>query len=122
MSDKGVIVKGLPKSAVDRIKRALKLTDPEMGALLGMSSKSVGRLRKRAQHLLGPKASDRLYRVARIFAFAKEVLEDERLAREWLSTPQIGLGGRIPLSLLVTGVGAREVEDLLGRIEYGVLP
>lgn len=52
-----VILKGLPKSAVDRIKRAMKITDPEIGALLGMCSKSVSRLWKRAPRLLGLEAS-----------------------------------------------------------------
>jgi len=32
----------------------------------------------------------------------------------------VGLGGETPLEYAETEVGAREVEDLLGRIEYGV--
>ena len=32
----------------------------------------------------------------------------------------VGLGGAIPLEYAETEVGAREVENLLGRIEYGV--
>jgi len=116
------IVKGLPRKSIDRVKRALRLTDPQMATLLGMSSKSVGRLRKSRQHLLGLNASDRLYRLARVFSCAKQVLEDEDLACEWLHAPQVGLGDRVPLDLLVTEVGARQVEDLLGQIEYGVLP
>jgi putative toxin-antitoxin system antitoxin component (TIGR02293 family) len=53
-------------------------------------------------------------------ALAEEVLEDAGRAREWLHQPQRGLGNRIPLDLIRTEAGAREVEDLLGRIEYGV--
>ena len=41
-------------------------------------------------------------------------------ARQWLSFPQYGLGGVVPLDYARTEVGAREVETLLGRIEYGV--
>jgi uncharacterized protein (DUF2384 family) len=37
-----------------------------------------------------------------------------------LRSPQIGLGGAVPLAYAETELGAREVEDLLGRIEYGV--
>jgi len=47
-------------------------------------------------------------------------MEDEHLARRWLSSPQRGLGGAVPLDYAETEIGAREVEDLLGRIEYGV--
>ncbi len=117
-----LIVKGLPKDAIDRVKHAIRLTDPEMAALLGMSSKSVSRLRGKSRRALGLNESDRLYRIARIFSFAEEVLEDEELARQWLHAPQVGLGDRVPLDLLRTEVGAREVEDLLGQLEHGVLP
>ncbi len=65
--------------------------------------------------------SDRLFRVAHIFALAKEALGSEESARTWLTSPQFGLNNRIPLDVLATKAGAREVEDLLGRIEYGVL-
>ena len=48
------------------------------------------------------------------------MFEDSERAHRWLKEPQRGLGNRTPLSLLGTEAGAREVEDLLGRIEYGV--
>jgi putative toxin-antitoxin system antitoxin component (TIGR02293 family) len=41
-------------------------------------------------------------------------------ALDWLRSPQFGLGGKIPLRYAETEVGAREVADLLGRIDYGV--
>ncbi len=51
---------------------------------------------------------------------AIEVLESAENARQWLASPQVGLGGAVPLEYAETELGAREVEDLLGRIEYGV--
>ena len=51
---------------------------------------------------------------------AVEVMESEDNARQWLTSPQVGLGGAVPLEYAETEVGAREVEDLLGRIEFGV--
>jgi putative toxin-antitoxin system antitoxin component (TIGR02293 family) len=38
-----------------------------------------------------------------------------------LQTPQPGLADVHPVDLLKTEAGAREVEDLLERIEYGVV-
>ena len=38
----------------------------------------------------------------------------------WLRSQQLGLGGEVPLDYAESEVGAREVEDLLGRIEFGV--
>ena len=115
------IAKGLPRRALERVKEALRLTDAEIASTLGISQKTISRLRTRPESSLGPGASDRLYRLAVILSLAAEVLEEEELAREWLRTPQVGLNNRIPLDLLNTEAGAREVEDLLGRIENGVL-
>lgn len=56
----------------------------------------------------------------RLYARARDVFGSEESAREWLTTPQQGLGSRVPLELLATEAGAAEVRDLLGRIEYGV--
>ena len=48
------------------------------------------------------------------------VMESVENGRRWLNSPQVGLGGATPLEYAETEVGAREVEDLLGRIEHGV--
>lgn len=47
-------------------------------------------------------------------------MESLKAARGWLATPQIGLGVATPLVFAETEVGAREVEDLLIRIEFNV--
>ena len=41
-------------------------------------------------------------------------------AVEWLRTQNRALGGKLPMDRLDTDLGAREVEDILGRIAYGV--
>ena len=45
---------------------------------------------------------------------------DQEKAIVWLGTPNRALGGDRPLDLLDTDMGARMVEDILGRIAYGV--
>ena len=83
--------------------------------------KTVSRLRKNSSARVNPVAGDRLYRMARLFALAREVTGGEASARLWLRSPQFGLQGQTPLELMLTEAGAREVEELLGRIEHGVL-
>jgi putative toxin-antitoxin system antitoxin component (TIGR02293 family) len=111
--------KGLPFDAAEALKRWLAVGDEALAGLLGVSPKTLSRARA-SNARLDPVASDRLLRVARIGALAIEVLEDEERARGWLERSQIGLGGRTPLSLLVTDLGCAEVERLLLRIEHGV--
>ncbi|HYL11715.1 MAG TPA: antitoxin Xre/MbcA/ParS toxin-binding domain-containing protein [Terriglobales bacterium] len=64
--------------------------------------------------------SDRTVRLARVCANAVEMIGDEEMAVAWLRTPNRAFGGERPLDQLDTESGAREVEDILGRIAYGV--
>jgi putative toxin-antitoxin system antitoxin component (TIGR02293 family) len=59
-------------------------------------------------------------RVARVFLAANEVLGGEDEAREWLGEPVMALGGKRPVDLLDTDVGAHEVVNLLNCIKWGV--
>ena len=57
---------------------------------------------------------------AKLLNKAIESLETEEAARNWLNSPQVGLGGVAPIDYAETEAGAQEVENLLGRIEHGV--
>jgi putative toxin-antitoxin system antitoxin component (TIGR02293 family) len=116
-----VIREGLPHGVVERVKGLLDLSDRELAAAMGVSQKTVSRIRKNRTARVSPVAGDRLYRMARLYALARNVTGGEDQARDWLRAPQYGLGGQTPLESMLTEAGAREVEDLLGRIEHGVL-
>ena len=114
-----LVAAGVPFAAVDALKNLLKIADAEMATLLGISHKTLSRLRASSQKL-DTVASDRLYRTARIVSLAIDVLEAEEPAIAWLKRPQIGLGGKRPLALLTTDAGTTEVKRLLIRMEHGV--
>jgi putative toxin-antitoxin system antitoxin component (TIGR02293 family) len=57
--------------------------------------------------------------ITNIFNYAVEVFGNPALAREWMNTPLIALGGQTPLEFLSTEEGVREVEAILGQIENG---
>ena len=65
-------------------------------------------------------ASGGSFEVKTLINKAAEVFESEEVARAWLSSPQIGLGGEIPLDYATTALRVREVENLLGRIDHSV--
>jgi putative toxin-antitoxin system antitoxin component (TIGR02293 family) len=69
---------------------------------------------------LSSEESDKVVRVARVWALAVEVWGGEEKAREFLNRPHPMLDGAIPMdAVFATEVGAREVEDILGRLQYG---
>jgi len=52
-------------------------------------------------------------------ALAKHYIGDEETATRWLKRTNRALGGATPLECIDTEIGARMVEDVLGRIAYG---
>jgi putative toxin-antitoxin system antitoxin component (TIGR02293 family) len=109
---------GLPVRELDDLQSGLDLPMEKVGSLLGISKATLHR--RKAAGRLDTSESDRVVRFARLLGKAVAVLESAGHARQWLSSPQFGLGGVIPLEYARTEVGAREVENLLGRIEHGV--
>lgn len=114
-----LIQQGFPSKSVFFLQKQLGLGDDEYSSTLGVSSKWLGRYRKTPLKHLDAHVSDRLYRIARIFTLAEEVLENKEAANHWLHRSQPGLNERTPLELMRTEAGAKEVEELLYRIEYG---
>jgi putative toxin-antitoxin system antitoxin component (TIGR02293 family) len=110
--------RGLPFSALVALAKQLEISPQQFTAVFGIPPRTVAR-RKEAQHLT-PQESDRLYRVARAASQAVEVLGSIEKARVWLKTPNRALGGEIPLDLLDTEIGARQVEEILLRLNYGI--
>jgi len=113
------VAAGMPVAAALSFKEALRLTNDELAALLGMSIRTLSRWQPDISRL-EPVNADRLLRAARLFSIASDVLEDADAAVRWLKSPQRGLAGAIPLELAGSDVGARLVETLLGRMEHGV--
>jgi putative toxin-antitoxin system antitoxin component (TIGR02293 family) len=109
---------GLPIQELHDLQVTLAVPMEKLGPMLGISKATLHR--RKARGRLDPAESDRIVRFARLMGKALEVMESEEGARQWLNSPQFGLGGAVPLEFAETEVGAREVEQLLGRIEYGV--
>jgi putative toxin-antitoxin system antitoxin component (TIGR02293 family) len=110
---------GLPAGALDSLRERLGLSAAEASTAFGIPARTLSR-RRSASAYLTPSESDRVARVARIFALATSVLGDDERARGWLRGPNRALRGSRPLDLLDTELGTHEVEAVLGRIAHGV--
>jgi putative toxin-antitoxin system antitoxin component (TIGR02293 family) len=110
---------GLPARAVTALAEKLHIGNSLLSRKLGIPQRTLTRRLSEAS-LLTPAESDRTVRMARVYANAVEMIGDEEKAIEWLRTPNRALGGERPLDHLDTDMGARMVEDVLGRIAYGV--
>jgi len=111
------IRQGFPPAVVEQLMRASGLTLKELAAALDLSPRSLQRRRRSGR--LARYESDRLYRLARIVALATESLGENDRALRWLKRPNRALGGVTPVEAIDTELGARQVENVLGRIAYG---
>jgi len=111
------IREGFRPAVVEGLMRASGLTLKELAAALDLSPRSLQRRRRSGR--LARFESDRLYRLARIVALANEYLGDHVRALHWLKHPNRALGGIAPVTAIDTELGARQVENVLGRIAYG---
>ena len=110
---------GLPYVALESVLERLNLTLGEAATVLQVPLRTLAR--RRHERRLDADESDRLYRLARVAAHAVSVLGSEDHAATWLRRPNRALNGEVPVALLDTDLGARQVEDPLGRLEHGVI-
>ena len=110
------IREGFPHAVLQELMRASGLTLKELADSLDLSSRS---LQRRRRGRLARFESDRLYRMARLLALARESLEDSARAGRWVKRGNRALGGLAPIAAIDTELGARQVENLLGRIAFG---
>ena len=111
------IREGFPQTVVKEVMSAAGITLKELATSLDLSQRSLQRRRREGR--LARHESDRLYRLARVLALTKHYLGNQDTATRWLKRPNRALGGRAPLELIDTELGARAVENVLGRIAYG---
>jgi putative toxin-antitoxin system antitoxin component (TIGR02293 family) len=111
------IREGFPHAVLGELMQASGLTLRELAGALDLSPRSLQRRRRRGR--LARFESDRLYRMARLLALARETLGDGARASRWLKRSNRALGGVAPIAAIDTEPGARQVENILGRIAYG---
>jgi putative toxin-antitoxin system antitoxin component (TIGR02293 family) len=113
------IIEGFPASSVSRLVEYLNIRQNEMLRLLHITSATFSRRRKQGK--LESVESDRVYRYTRLAALATEMFHgDGEAARHWLKSPAYAFKGETPLAHAQTEYGAREVENLIGRIQHGI--
>jgi putative toxin-antitoxin system antitoxin component (TIGR02293 family) len=114
-----LVREGLPVKALLLLAERLDLRQAEISEKIGIPLRTLTRRLTQDSRLTAAE-SDRAVRLAQVYSTAAETLGDGDKAAAWLKTPNRALRGGRPLDQLDTDPGVREVEDVLGRIAYGV--
>jgi putative toxin-antitoxin system antitoxin component (TIGR02293 family) len=110
---------GLPAQSLFLLAQRLNLRQAEISEKIGIPQRTLTRRLQRHARLTAAE-SDRTVRLAQVYTAAVDALGSEGKATQWLKMPNRALRGGRPLDQLDTDPGVREVEDVLGRIAYGI--
>lgn len=113
------IERGFSFGTLERVRRETGLPMERLAVSIGISPRTLTRRKKEKR--LTASESDRLVSISRLLTFAIELFEgNSEKAFRWFMLPNRALGNLSPLEMASTETGAREVENLIGRLEHGV--
>lgn len=116
-----VILKGLPGGVLTYMVKNIQIMKPaEVGRAVGVSIRTVQRRTGSPQKPLSQDQSGRAWKFAEVLTTAMDVFGSQSEAERWLTTPAMALNQRRPIDLLASPAGVEMVEQLLGRLQYGV--
>ena len=113
------ISNGFSFVTLERVRKETGLPMEQLAVSIGLSPRTLTRRKKEKK--LSASESDRLVTVSRLLTQAVELFEgDKEKALRWFMQSNRALGKLTPLEMAGTETGAREVENLIGRLEHGV--
>ena len=113
------VEEGLPVMEVVAFGKQTGFTQDEMARLINIPPRTYAR-RIAGKARLPVAEGERATRLMRLFKRAKDVFGTDENTRGWFDAKILALGGKTPLEYAQTEPGAREVENIIGRIEHGV--
>ncbi|MFI5160127.1 MAG: antitoxin Xre/MbcA/ParS toxin-binding domain-containing protein [Sphingobacteriales bacterium] len=110
---------GITKASLDALIGHLGISKKAFSEnILDASVKTLER--KKSTDKLDKRTSSHVIEIAKVVEHAFSVFEDEEKVKKWLNTPNRALNNIKPIDLFYLPTGLGMVDDILGRIEYGV--
>ncbi len=113
------VEEGLPVMDVVKFSKQAGFTNDELARLINIPTRTYARRVAGKARLTLPEG-ERAARLMHLFDRAMQLFGTGENVRKWLHTELPALGWRTPIDFAQTEPGAREVENLIGRIEHGV--
>ena len=91
----------------------------EIASIIDLPPRTLAR--RKSSGRLSADESEKLLRLSAVFEQAVDLFEgDQANALKWLTTRKKEIENETPLAYAGTELGAREVENMIGRLEHGV--
>jgi putative toxin-antitoxin system antitoxin component (TIGR02293 family) len=112
------VERGLPKATLRNVARHVFADSVEQRAMMHRIVPEATYKRRRER--LSSAESERTERLARVVAMAEDVWGNREQARRFLTTPHAEIANRTPIDAALTELGARQAEEVMSRILYGL--
>jgi putative toxin-antitoxin system antitoxin component (TIGR02293 family) len=109
---------GISKLSFEHFKLRTGLDYNQLAWLLSVARNTL--INKKGEDVFDVTISEKLIALAEVYTHGFDVFGSEDVFIQWLNHPNRALGMVTPFSLLQTQYGRQEVQDILGRIEWGV--
>ena len=114
-----MIEDGLSTVVFRELCNLLDISDKALAEVIKIPISTLAKRKKRGH--FSSTESERIYRILNLYKQALDTFDgNEEYARKWLKEDAYGLGGVPPLGFAKTELGAKEVEQLLIRIDEGI--
>ena len=77
-------------------------------------------INKKGKEKFSSTVSEKILALADLYSFGYEVFEDKEKFNEWMFFSNQALGGKVPFDFLHNQYGREEINNLIGRVAYGV--
>jgi putative toxin-antitoxin system antitoxin component (TIGR02293 family) len=114
-----LVEEGLPVLDIVQFGKQAGFTSDELARLIQIPPRTYAR-RVASKGRLKTTEGERAVRIMRLFDLARQVFGTDENTRRWFKSRILALGGQTPLEFAKTEPGAREVENVIGRIEDGI--
>jgi putative toxin-antitoxin system antitoxin component (TIGR02293 family) len=113
-----IVIKGLPIDAIFQIID--RIFPKQLDKYYQLVPRTTLIRRQKEGSPLSIEESQKAERIARVFSFAVEVWGNENKAREFMTKSHPMLEDRTPFEVSLSELGARAVEQILGRLMLGI--
>jgi putative toxin-antitoxin system antitoxin component (TIGR02293 family) len=114
-----MIRRGLPAMIVEHISTKFEIPIHKILTYIDMPQTTYNK-KIRGQEALGSSQSEQILAITDLLTEGLLIFNNEKSKFDsWLSSSNLSLNGRTPMSLFDTQTGLREVQNCLHRIEYG---
>jgi len=113
------VAEGIPRDAFDALIDKLSARSDEV-TRVSLRYRIIPRATYQRSRRLNQQYSETAERLARVYAMARALWQDDQAARSFLFAPHPELRGKTPLEAALTEIGGRQVEEVIERGMHGL--